>query len=201
MAITEAKLFSDSMQITRRQGNYDDSDGSIVDADSAIWISCLNIACQELFKDLCPIEGVKSGTTSSDTVGDYTVQEITIPSDFNAVKDIIFNNKLLNLISLNELTNNTSFGYCIHNGVIAINYPSPESYRMTYYPLWNDNLNVSYIGDKYYLSLLWQVIKQIYLFYEDIDGANVAAGMYERLKQNISGTAVTIINSGRSSRC
>lgn len=201
----QSKLFSDVMQITRKQGNNDDADGAITSTDSPIWLSCLTIALQELVKDLSPLSTEVTGSTTGTTVLGKPVQTIAKPTDLQAVKYLYFDNYILRRQAHSDIFEADREGYAVEGDVIYINSSSIGSYTMKYYKKWPKTSGVistdlSILDDDYYMSLLWQTVKQLYLFYEDIDGANVASGIYDRLKDTIPGNAITPIMAIHSNR-
>jgi len=197
MAIQEAKLFSDVMQITRRQTSFDDGDGAISDVDSAIWVTSLGLACQELAIDAICGESTATGTTESYTVQSLSMSQITTPSDYWQPKLLYVDGNIISETSLEALLGGNDGGFVNQVDSIIMGKASGKTYNLYYYTQWPldsgiPSTDLSIIPDNYYNSLLWLTCKYIYASYEEDQGITRSYNMYEMSKKLFRRSGVTL---------
>lgn len=205
MAITEAKLFADVMQITQRKGNFDDADGSITDIDSAIWVSCLGMACQELTKDELILKQSASGQTDVYDLQSFSGTQIPMPSDFWLMDYLFVDNTFLGRYTMQDIVSGKEKGYAEEESRFILSINSLKLYNFIYYREWPienglPSTDLSLIEDRYYLMLLWQTCKQIYDFYGDDKGSARSDRMYKNGSTNIKGNAIKLYSPKAGSR-
>lgn len=207
MPISQDQLFSDVMQITQRQGNYDDSEFStITSTDSALWKSALGRACQELTKDHLILRTTTSGTTVTTQIQDRSATAIdSLPSDFYKVEFLYVNSEELKEIPLSDFFSDRRNGYAINSvpgsPALLITFNTTYDYDLYYWQKWpvDDNwepeTDLSDVDAEYYNLLMYKTCSFIHQMFDNAEKELLNERKYQEADKNIAGEGVTIYSA------